>query len=495
MKNKLKIFFVSPEVSPFVKTSSLAEASAELPKVLKEHGHDVRIMMPNYRCVNERKYTLRDVIRLKDMALEVGKQITKADGKSAFLPDSKVQIYLLTSKQYFDRDGLYQDSAGRDYKDNAGRFMFFCRGCLETLKLLQWQPDIIHCHDWQTALIPVYLKTIYKDDPFFKNTSVLLTLHNVGSQGIFDSAALEKAGLISEITKTGNYLEFNGRINFLNGGLLTADTISTVSQTYASEIQHSAEYGMGLESVLRSRRNDLFGIVSGVNYADWNPETDPHLPFQYSVNNIDTKVLNKQALLNKAGLEFNDEIPVIGMLSRLESQKGFDLLEENLDDLMAFGGQMLVVGSGEEKYHKFLTRAAKKYARQFFANFRTDNALVHLLVAGADMLLVPSRHEPCGSHQIYAMRYGTIPIVHATGGLADTVANYEQRTENGTGFVFKKYEAEDMLKALERAVKLFRDKKRWAKLAKNAMKQNFSWEVSAEKYLKLYTRAVTKAKK
>jgi starch synthase len=495
MKNKFKIFYVSSEVLPFVKTGGLAEVSGALPKALKELGHDIRVMMPNYRVVNERKYTLRDVIRLKDMDVEMRGKMVKANGKSAFLPDSKVQIYLLNFKQYFDRDGLYQDSAGRDYPDNAERFSFFCRGCLETLKLLQWQPDIIHCHDWQTALIPVYLKTILKDDPFFKGTAVLLTVHNLACQGVFDPSIVEVAGLPPDMFHPGSILELQGKVNFLKAGLMTADLISTVSQAYALEIQQNPESGMGLEGVLRSRSQSLVGTVNGVDYAEWNPETDTLIPHQYSASNLDPKVLNKQALLNQRGLTFDEEIPLIGMVSSLNEQKGLDLLEQALDDMLAQKLQMVILGAGEEKYQKLLTRFAKKYPRQLSVNLRSDKTLTHLIQAGADMFLMPSRIEPGGTGQLHAMRYGTIPIVRAIGGLEETVQNYDSRTESGTGFVFKKYEKDDLLKAIERALKVYHDKKRWTKLMKNAMRQDFSWKATAEKYVKLYARIVSRSKK
>jgi starch synthase len=495
MKNKFKIFFVSPEVSPFAKTGGLAEVSKALPKVLKELGHDVRMMMPNYRSVNERKFTLRDVIRLKDMAVPVGGQNMKASGKSSFLPDSKVQIYLLYQKQFFDRDGLYQNSAGQDYADNAERFIFFCRACLETLKLLQWQPDLIHCNDWQTALIPVYLKTLYKDDPFFKDIPVLLSIHNLADQGIFDASVVQKAGLPQDMFYPGSTLEFSGKLNFLKAGLLTADMISTVSQAYAKDIQQSSEHGMGLEGVLHTRRNDLHGIVNGADYSEWDAANDKFIPNPYSAADLAPKTLNKQALLTRLTLAFSEETPLIAMISRFDDAKGLELLDDEFDRLMALGVQMAVLGTGGEKYHKMLTRLAKKYPQQLSVTLRFDNALAHLIQAGADMLLMPSRYEPCGLGQIHAMRYGTIPIVHAAGGLTETVQNYDPRTEAGSGFVFKKHDADDMLKTIERAVKVFQDKKRWAKLIKNAMKQNYSWEAAAEKYTKLYARLVARSKK
>ncbi len=494
MKNKLKIFFVSPEVAPFARTGELAEFSAALPGALKNRGHEVRVMMPNYRSVNERKYTLRDVIRLKEFAIPLGNQVLPANVKSAFLPDSKVQVYFLNYKPYFDRDGLYQNSAGSDYHDNAERFIFFCRGCLETLKLLQWQPDIIHCNDWQAALIPVYLKTLYKDEAFFKDTAVLLTLHNISYQGIFDPALMAKTGLPADIFYPGSDLEFYGKLNFLKAGLLAADGIGTLSRTYAEEIQN-AEYGRGLEGVVKSRRQHLAGILSGVNYTEWNPETDRLIAQKYSANNLGPKIENKQELLKRVDLNFAAETPVLGMISRLESEKGFDLLEQAFDAMLALGVQIIILGTGEEKYQKMLSRFVKKYPGRFAAYFRFDQTLAHLLQAGADMLLMPSHDEPGGATQLQALRYGTIPLVYAAGSLAETVQNYEPKTESGSGFVFKKYLPDELVKTLERALKIFPDKKRWLKLMKTAMKQDFSLEATAEQYTKLFVRLSGRGRK
>jgi len=494
MKNKFKIFFVSPEVAPFAKTGGLAEVAEALPKMLKDCGHDVRMMMPNYRSVNERKYTLRDVIRLKEFAIPHGHQALTATGKSAFLPDSKVQIYLLNYKPFFDREGLYQNSAGSDYADNAERFIFFCRGCLETLKLLQWQPDIIHCHDWQTALIPFFLKTLYKDDPFFKQTAVLLTVHHLADQGIFDAAVLAKTGLPADIFYPGSDLEFYGKVNFLKAGLLAAHAVNTVSAAYAEEMQSAAQ-GVGLEGALQARKRDLSGILNGANYTEWDPENDRFIPQPYTEKTLHEKTLNKQELLKRFDLKYQDDTPVIGMLSPLEANKGLDLLEASLEGILKLGVQIVVLGVAEEKSQKFLQRVAKKYPQQLAVHLRFDNALAHLVQAGADMLLLPSPHEPCGVAQLQALRYGTLPIVAAAGGLAETVQNYETRTENGTGFVFKKYEADELVKTIERALKVFHDQKRWLKLMKNAMKQDFSWKVAADKYGKLYARLAAKVKK
>lgn len=496
MKNKFKIFYVSPEVAPFASTAELGEVAGLLPKVLKDLGHEVRMMMPNYRAVNERKYILRDVIRLKDMAIEIDGQVLRANGKSAFLPNSKVQIYFLDYKPYFDRPNLYHEAqTGRGYADNAERFIFFCRGCLETLKLLQWQPDVIHCNDWQTCLIPYYLKTIYRNDPFFKNTSVLLSVHDVAQQGHFDPEITRKAGLSVKDVAPGSPAELFGKFNFLKAGLGTADLVTTVSETYAQEIQSSKEHGHGLENFLRERRPKIVGVLNGVDYSMWNPETDSHIVRPYNAANPAGKADNKRALLRHLGLEANSEQAVLGMIASLREEKGIDLVIEAFDKIISLGAKLVILGAGDDKYQTLLTKAAKRHPKQAAVVLRRDETLTHLLLAGSDILLMPSRVAPCGSHELHAMAYGTIPVVRATGALADTVENYNVKTERGTGFIFKKYSSEELLHTVQRALKIFADDKRWLRLVRNAMKQNFSWNTSADKYVKLYQKLASHGRK
>jgi starch synthase len=489
MKNKFKVFYVAPEVAPFASSGELGEVAGSLPIVLKDLGHEVRMMMPNYRAVNERKYILRDVIRLKDMPIEIDGQTLKANGKSAFLPDSKVQIYFLDYKPYYDRPHLYYEGAqNKGYADNAERFILFCRGCLETLKLLHWQPDVIHCNDWQTSLIPYYLKTIYGDDPFFKNTRVLLSIHDVSQQGVFDATVIQKARLASHHLAPGSAAEFLGKFSFLKAGIVTADSVATVSDAYAQEIQTNKELALGLEKVLREKRPKIAGVLNGVDYGTWNPETDSQIAAPFSATNLAGKLANKQALLKHFGLEANSRDPVIGIINGLREEKGAALVVEALDKIIALGAKLVIIGGGEEKYQMLAARAANKHSRHVATLFRREEAQMHLLLSGADMLLMPSRVEPCGLYQLFAMAYGTIPIVHATGGLLDTVDNYNPKTERGTGFVFTKFAVEDLLQAVQRAVKLFDDEKRWQRLARNAMKMNFSLQSTAENYTKLYQR-------
>ena len=488
----LKICFVSSEVSPFAKTGGLADVAAALPAALKNMEQDVRLMMPKYRMINDRKYVLRDVIRLREVHVELGGKVRTASGKTAFLPNTKVHVYFLFIPELFDRKGIYQDPAtGKDFEDNAERFAYFSKAVVETLKLLYWQPDIIHCNEWQTALIPYYLKTVYADEEFFQGTKTVLTLHNLAYQGIFPLDLAPQLGIEENEAQPGGAFELNGQLNLLKGGILYADAITTVSERYAQEIT-TAEFGFGLEGVLKQRQKDLYGILNGVDYSVWNPETDRYLAAKYDAKSLDKKVENKKALCNQFKLPFQAETPLIGMVTRLVEQKGIDLVVDGIDALMKRGIQMVILGTGEEKYQTALKAAAEKYPEQLAVHFKFDEKLAHLIEGGADMFLMPSRFEPCGLNQMYSLKYGTVPIVRETGGLADTVENIDPQTGKGTGFTFQEFSVEAMLDAVDRALAAFQDKATWAKIQKAGMRKDFSWESSAKKYLKVYEKAKKK---
>ena len=488
----LKICFVSSEVSPFAKTGGLADVAAALPAALKNMEQDVRLMMPKYRMINDRKYVLRDVIRLREVHVELGGKVRTASGKTAFLPNTKVHVYFLFIPELFDRKGIYQDPAtGKDFEDNAERFAYFSKAVVETLKLLYWQPDIIHCNEWQTALIPYYLKTVYADEEFFQGTKTVLTLHNLAYQGIFPLELAPQLGIEEKEAQPGGAFELNGQLNLLKGGILYADAITTVSERYAQEIT-TAEFGFGLEGVLKQRQKDLYGILNGVDYSVWNPETDRYLAAKYDAKSLDKKVENKKALCNQFKLPFQAETPLIGMVTRLVEQKGIDLVVDGIDELMKRDIQMVILGTGEEKYQTALKAAAEKYPEQLAVHFKFDEKLAHLIEGGADMFLMPSRFEPCGLNQMYSLKYGTVPIVRETGGLADTVENVDPQTGKGTGFTFQEFSVEAMLDAVDRALAAFRDKATWAKIQKAGMRKDFSWENSAKKYLKVYEKAKKK---
>lgn len=490
---QFKICYVSPEVVPFAKTGGLADVAGALPVAHKEMEHDVRLMMPNYKSINERKFILREVIRLREVNVELNNQVKIANGKTAFLPNSKVHVYFLSIPEYFDRKDLYVDSKSKkEFPDNAERFAFFSMSVLKTLKLLYWQPEIIHCNEWQTALIPFYLKTHFKDDPFFKNTKTVLSLHNLAYQGIFPVEKASKIGISDKYYSQGGEFEFYGKLNFLKGGILFSDVINTVSEQYAEEITKSEEFGFGLEKVLLSRKKDLFGILNGADYSVWSPDEDENIPVQYDTRSLNRKLENKKALCEKTSLKFDPEVPVIGIISRLTEQKGFDLIAEIFEKLMKLKVNLILLGDGDPKYSDIFKKLKKKYSKKFSLNLKFDNQLAHLIEAGSDIFLMPSKFEPCGLNQIYSLRYGTIPVVRETGGLKDTVINFNPKTNKGNGFTFTKYNSKDMFNALKKALDTFQDEKTWTKIQKNGMHEDFSWNTSAKKYLKLYEKALKK---
>jgi starch synthase len=492
MSKEINILFVVSEAVPFAKTGGLADVGGALPQVVRELGHEIRIMMPKYGSFSERKHKVHDVIRLKDINIPIGEKEINASVKSAFITNSKVkvQVYFLANDQYFLRDGLYVNPhTKKDYHDNDERFIFFCRGTLETLKKLGWKPDIIHCNDWPSGLIPAYLKTIYKDDPFFQNTRSIFTIHNLAYQGLFPKESFYKTGLPEKIFQPEG-VEFYGQLSFLKAGIFYADIVNTVSEKYAQEIRTDEEMGCGLKKLLDKRKKDLYGIVNGIDYSIWNPEIDPLIPFKYSIKDLTGKIENKKALLSKFNLEFKEDIPVVGIISRLADQKGFDLIGNIIKDLMKLDVQIVVLGTGEKKYHDLFEKIHEKYPNKFGVFLGFNESLAHLIEAGSDMFLMPSRYEPCGLNQLYSLKYGTIPIVRATGGLEDTIKDININDGTGTGFKFKKYDGAELFKVIKKAIKVHSDKKIWRKIMKSGMAQDFSWINSAKKYITLYKKLI-----
>ncbi len=488
MAHQLNVLLLSSEVEPFAKTGGLADVSSALPKSIKSLDHEVRIMMPRYGSINERKCKLHEMIRLRDIPIPLGKKQILASVRSSFLANShsKVQVYFLDNLALFGRSGLYiHPDTKKDYEDNDARFIFFARGVLEVLKRLGWQPDIIHCNDWQTGLVPAYLKTIYREDAFYKDTRTVFTIHNMAYQGVFPRSSFAKTGL-PESVMGEHGIESNGKMNLLKAGLVYADAITTVSEGYAREIQGSEEYGCGLQDIVKGRHNDLTGILNGIDYAEWNPATDAAIPHRYDFKTLDLKLENKKALLQKIGLPFDESIPLIGMVSRLAEQKGFDIIMEVFDALMQVPLQIVLLGVGEKRYHDFFMKAQKKYPEKVAAYLTFDGDLAHFIEAGSDMFLMASRYEPCGLNQMYSLKYGTVPIVRATGGLDDTVEDFDPATGNGTGFKFSAYRGDELLKTVKRALQTFADHAAWRKIIRNGMAKDFSWEASAKKYLQLY---------
>ncbi|HNV86228.1 MAG TPA: glycogen synthase GlgA [Candidatus Omnitrophota bacterium] len=477
----MKIFFATSEMVPYAKTGGLADVCGSLPGELTDLGHEVCVVMPKYKKIDAAKFGLKKIIEGIEVPLGGEKKIAKIF--SARYQD-KVTVYFVDNGEYFGRDELYGTPMG-DYPDNDCRFIFFQRAALELMKAVDFKPDVIHCHDWQSGLIPVYLKTVYKDDPFFRKTKSFFTIHNLAYQGNFPPDTLPTAGLGWEEFQMDR-LEFYGKMSFLKGGLIYSDAVTTVSERYAEEIQ-TKEYGAGLEGVLTKRKSDLYGIVNGIDLEEWNPEKDPDLAVRYSVQDAEKKQENKKALQKENRLEVNAEIPVFGIITRLADQKGLDILAPVLEDFARkLNAHFVLLGTGEEKYHKILREEMAKYPKKFAFHIMFDAKMAKRIYAGSDIFLMPSCYEPCGLGQLISMRYGTIPLVRETGGLADTVSDFNPKTGKGNGFVFREYTSEKLFKTMERAVELFRKPKVWRQIVENAMQCDFSWNASAKKYVALY---------
>lgn len=485
----MKILYVSSEVAPFAKTGGLADVAGSLPGALSRMGHEIKVVMPGYSSIDRQKYPVEVVLPQMLVHFPEGTQRGRITGCT--FPGSDFPIYFVEHAGYFNRDGLYQGE-GADYEDNAERFAFFCQSTLWMLQGLNWRPDVIVCNDWQTAMIPIYLRTApqFMQSHFFNQIKLLFTIHNLAFQGLAQAACILRLGLPLEIFNM-NGIEFYGQINLLKGGIIYSDKINTVSPSYAREIQ-TEEFGCGLEGVLQSRAADVSGILNGIDTNDWNPATDPLIPANYSAADLSGKAICKEHLQKKSRLRRLRRTPLIGVISRMTDQKGFDLIAEIFPKMMKLEAQFVLLGTGEKFYHDMMEEFAKTYRGQAAAHLTFNNTLAHEIEAGADMFLMPSRFEPCGLNQMYSLSYGTIPIVRKTGGLADSIVHYNARTASrgtGTGFVFEEYDSKDLLKVVKKAISLYNDKpKEWRQLVLTAMKQDFSWEASARKYEELFVQ-------
>lgn len=492
---KYKILFITSEVVPFIKTGGLADVSSALPQKLQEMGHQVRIVVPKYGAIDERKYKIHEVVRLKDLTTTIDDKEVVFSLRSSFLVGQKarVQIYFLDNQEYFgSRHSLYSDPmSGEQYKDNDERFILLAKSVFELINKLGWIPDIIHCNDWQCGLVPVYLKTIYGDDPTFANIKCLYTVHNLAYQGEFPKASFAKTGLDEKLCNNDAMLHKN-KLNFLKSGLLYSDSINTVSETYAKELTKYEDYGEGLFEVLKKRKKDIHGIINGIDDSIWNPLKDKKIEKKYSIKNLEHKEENKKALAEKFGFDYDPQVPIISMISRIDNNKGFDLIKKSFNEILKLNVRLILLGNGDKKYHQFFESMAAKKSSKFSCYLGFDEELAHLIEAGSDMFLMPSKIEPCGLNQMYSLVYGTVPVVRSTGGLADTVEAYNEKTGTGNGFVFSKYDKDELVKTVKRAVTVFSDdQKTWQKIMKNGMKANFSWLSSSKNYVDLYKKLLT----
>lgn len=476
----MHIVFAASECVPFAKSGGLADVVGSLPQELARLGHKVTVYLPYYRQVAAKVPDKNYAIRSLTIPFQNYNRFAGiVDGGER----EGVRYYFVDCPELFDREQLYGTQAG-EYQDNWERFGLFSRAVLEATKLLG-VPDVFHVHDWQSSMVPIYLRTTYAYDPLLGKVGTLLTIHNAGYQTYYPPQTVERLLLPWE-TYTMDRLEHYDTVNFLKGGIVYSDIVTTVSRRYAQEIQ-TPEFGFKLEGVLQRRAADLRGIVNGVDYEDWDPAHDGYIAAHYTAEKLDGKRKCRKDLLHAFGAsQTADTMPVLSMVSRFATQKGFDLLADSAERLLAHDVVLLVLGTGEPYYERLLSEIAGRYPGKVVVKVCDDNALNHKMAAGADMLLMPSRYEPCGLSQIYSMRYGTVPVVHATGGLDDTVEQWDEAEKTGTGFKFEDYTTEALAQSVEEALRVFADKDAWVTLMRNGMQQDFSWKKSAKEYEALY---------
>ncbi len=482
----LKVLFLSAEVVPFAKTGGLADVAGALPKAIHALGHDIRVAMPRYGRVSIEKFGLTPVTGPFPVPMDNSAEpATILQGTIDGVP-----VYFVDNAKYYDRDSIYM------YPDDAERFIFFARASLEMCRQLHWVPDVIHLNDWHTAIVANWLKTIYASDPFWSHTATVYTIHNLAYQGIFGYRVLEIAGLADHgfIAHPDVAPHINEVVDMMARGILFADIINTVSETYAQEIL-TKELGEGLDPILRDRRDRLFGILNGIDTAVLNPATDPYIAANFDIHSLEKRAVNKAALQREAKLAERPDAPLIGAISRLADQKGFDLISAIMDPLVRnLDVQFVLLGTGEQRYHELFQGLAARYPQQVAVFLTFNTPLAQRIYAGSDMFLMPSRYEPCGLGQMIAMRYGSVPVVRATGGLADTVKDFNPVTGEGNGFTFVPYDSMALYTALVRAAETYRHRDVWRRLQLRGMSADFSWNASARKYVDLYYRALaTKA--
>ncbi len=476
----LKILILAAEIVPFVKVGGLADVAGALPKALQALGHDVRLAMPRYRQVDTERFhltTVPDAIMVDMNKFRV--PVSVCQGTIGH----DIPVYMMDAPRFFDRENVY------GYTDDGERFILFCRAALEAMRALNWSPDIIHCNDWHTGIVPNWIHTIYRDDAFYGDVATAYTIHNLAYQGIFGYRILEVAGVASSGFLYPQIAELANVVDIMGRGILFADAITTVSERYAQEIL-TPTFGEKLDHLLRSRRERLFGILNGIDYEEWNPATDRYIDVPFDADSLEKRAENKRALQVRAHLPVRQDVPLLAMISRLTDQKGFDLLAQIAQPLFAQGVQFVVLGIGDQHYHEMFQNLAARYPEQV-AIFLTFNAdLARRIYSGSDMFLMPSRFEPCGLGQMIAMRYGSVPVVRSVGGLADTVQEYDPRSGEGNGFTFTNYDPWELFASIVRALELYRVTDIWRKLQQRAMAADYSWHASATRYVEIYRNAI-----
>lgn len=475
----LRVLIVASEAVPYLKTGGMADVIGALPRALRRLGHDVRVILPRYKNVDPERWRLSTVMARLAVPLHQGNEyvnVLETEQRSG------VRVAFIDAPHYFQRDKVYS------YHDDGERFVLFCRAALEYVRAIGWAPDIIHCHDWHTAIIPNWTKTLYQDDPLFARTATVFTIHNLAYHGIFGYRILEVAGVAEEGFVYPELPELADVVDMMGRGILFADVVSTVSPRYAREIL-TPPFGERLDPLLRKRKDRLYGILNGVDTEEFDPAIDHHLAMSYDAFSLEQRGQNKRALQERVKLPTDARAPLVGMISRLTEQKGLDLFDRVAVPLIEQGVQLVLLGTGEQRYHEMFQRLAAYYPNQVSVHLTFNDEMSRAIYAGSDMLLMPSRFEPCGLTQMIAMRYGSIPIVHRTGGLADTVQEFDPTSHTGNGFSFSRFEPFDFFAAMVRAMEVYKSQDIWQDLMQHAMLADYSWDASAERYVALYRRA------
>ena len=486
MSNKnLKILFASSELTPIAKVGGLGDVAGALPIALKNLNQDIRVIIPKYGVIDTTKYQAEKII--DDIPVKLGNEIKNVNLWQSKIPNTEVIVYLIENQEYLGEGEIYfEKSAMVGSFAEIKRFLFFSQAVLSIFDKLGWWPDILHCQDWHTGIIPTLLKQRKVGDPKFQAIDNVFTIHNLANQGQWNAREIKDFLHNDQLEPV-----INEELNLIQQGIFNADIINTVSPTYAKEIL-TAEFGEGLEKDLQAQKDHLYGIINGLDVDRFNPATDPDIKANYSTDNIEDKMLNKLELQKLAGFKQNTEKPLFGLVSRLTDQKGIELIGQIIEPVVKLGGQFIFLGTGAPPYEKVLSQAQTKFKKDVFTTIGFDAALAQQIYAGSDVFLMPSRFEPCGLGQLIAMRYGTLPIVRATGGLKDTVVDTTDDPTNGKGFVFEKYDSKQLLKKAQEAVSLFKDRDKWVKIMIRGMITDFSWNKSSKEYLKLYQQVKSK---
>ncbi len=484
----MRIAFVSSEVFPFAKTGGLADVSSSLPIELSKLGIDVKVFMPKYYHVDEAKFNLHYMWTVGEIPVRVAGRVYKVQIYKSKLPNSSVDVFFIDSPHHFHRYSLYTND-----RDEDERFVLFNKAVIEFIQRSHWKPDIFHCNDWQTGILPLLVKENYSWDRTFEKTSFLFTIHNIAYQGLFSPSVMKKAEITGKYFYPMGPVEYYNSFSFLKTGITFSEMVNTVSYTYAKELL-TPEYSEGMHDVLKEKGNRFIGILNGVDYEQWNPVTDKLIYYNYAVDEMSGKIKNKRLLLDHLNIKFREDTPLIGIIMRLVPQKGVDIILEALKNVIHTGAQWVVLGSGEHEYEQMFQRMADEYKDKFSVYLGFNNQLAHQIEAAADIFLMPSHFEPCGLNQIYSLKYGTVPVVRKTGGLADTVQDWDEYNamglDTGNGFSFNDYSASALEESIRRAIGYFHNKPVWNKIQRNGMIKDYSWKSSAEQYRQLYQQAI-----